>query len=337
MEKPENSVSNFICKQPFNYVQVFDSFLEGCCWDWCKATTPVTDTLEEAWRAFRDFRKASLDGNITKYCNLNCPFLKQVLETGNTYMSMFDPRTPKTIKYYSNLLDTVGPREIRVSCDDSCNLYCKTCRSSKILNPTGDQKILDKIDTEWNVCLEKITFLGSGDPIFSKSVRSWIKKFVPSNYPNLREIQLHTNAQLLTEKVWNTDLKNIVPFVKTMEVSIDAATKETYEKIRRGGKWETLLKNLEFLTNQESIRFLTFSFVVQRDNYREIKAFYDFFKPLIMRTGRGWEFGFNKVMHWGRLTDREFEEVNVFSDEEAVKEIVDQINSLDKAHVRTNI
>ena len=44
-------------------------------------------------------------------------------------------------------------------------------------------------------------------------------------------------------------MKEVQPFVKTCEVSIDAFTKDTYEnKTRIGGKWDILLENLKFIT-----------------------------------------------------------------------------------------
>ena len=38
----------------------------------------------------------------------------------------------------------------------------------------------------------------------------------------------------------------ISKFVKSAEISVDAATKETYEKVRLGGKWEDIQTNPKF-------------------------------------------------------------------------------------------
>ena len=47
--------------------------------------------------------------------------------------------------------------------------------------------------------------------------------------------------------MWNS-MKSIHPFVKVAEVSIDAATKDTYEnKTRLNGNWDKLLDNLKFI------------------------------------------------------------------------------------------
>lgn len=61
----------------------------------------------------------------------------------------------------------------------------------------------------------------------------------------------------------------------TIRVSIDGATKETYESLRRGGKWETICQNMEYLGNAKKhgqIQSLGIHFVMQRNNFREAEA-----------------------------------------------------------------
>jgi wyosine [tRNA(Phe)-imidazoG37] synthetase (radical SAM superfamily) len=66
--------------------------------------------------------------------------------------------------------------------------------------------------------------------------------------------------------------------ISILSVSIDAASKETYERLRRGGDFEKLKRNLEFfskLKSEGSIYKLKLNFLVQTANFREIEAFYD--------------------------------------------------------------
>ena len=71
-------------------------------------------------------------------------------------------------------------------------------------------------------------------------------------------IHIHTNGSLWTQSMWDT-MKEVQPFVRTCEVSIDA-TKDTYEnKTRIGGKWDILLENLKFITNIKTIEWFCFS------------------------------------------------------------------------------
>lgn len=60
-------------------------------------------------------------------------------------------------------------------------------------------------------------------------------------------------------------------------ISIDAAAKETYEKIRIGGRWEDLLESLALVKeNKDRFSSVTINMTVMRYNYREIPAFIDF-------------------------------------------------------------
>ena len=64
--------------------------------------------------------------------------------------------------------------------------------------------------------------------------------------------------------------------IDILSVSIDAARAETYERLRRPGKWPILMKNLELMAEMRrsgSIRRLEINFVVQEENYREIPEF----------------------------------------------------------------
>ena len=44
---------------------------------------------------------------------------------------------------------------------------------------------------------------------------------------------------------------------------------------RRGGDWDLLMRNLEFINTIDTIEMVIFSFVVQNDNYKEILKLHD--------------------------------------------------------------
>ena len=63
--------------------------------------------------------------------------------------------------------------------------------------------------------------------------------------------------------MWDS-MKSIHPYVKTCEISIDAATKDTYEnKTRIGGDWDELINNLKFISTLPNLKKIKPSFVVQ--------------------------------------------------------------------------
>jgi len=61
-------------------------------------------------------------------------------------------------------------------------------------------------------------------------------------------------------------------------ISIDASDKETYEKLRRGAKWEILCENMNFvseLRKNNAIERLQLNFVIQNENYNQMEKFID--------------------------------------------------------------
>jgi MoaA/NifB/PqqE/SkfB family radical SAM enzyme len=95
--------------------------------------------------------------------------------------------------------------------------------------------------------------------------------------PELR-LDIISNGTLFTEDEWNK-FPGIHNKVRSVRISIDAARKETFEKLRRLGKYEPFLRNMEFLSRLRTggtIPQLKFSFTYQLDNFREMCAFVEF-------------------------------------------------------------
>jgi len=109
-------------------------------------------------------------------------------------------------------------------------------------------------------------------------------------------------------------MKSIHPFVNSCEISIDAATKETYEKHTRiGGNWEILLDNLNFITTIPTIRHYIFSFVVQDTNYKEMYDFYRMIESYMSKREDKikWEVKTNVITNWGTYADDVFNQKDV--------------------------
>ena len=92
------------------------------------------------------------------------------------------------------------------------------------------------------------------------------------NYPDLK-LQIITNGMLLNEKMWQTVKHNTFAWIN---ISVDGASRKTYEYIRKGGKWEILRSNLDFISKVRQsgqIAALNLNFLVLKSNYREILDF----------------------------------------------------------------
>ncbi len=70
-------------------------------------------------------------------------------------------------------------------------------------------------------------------------------KINEARHPSLR-IDLRTNGVLLTPENWER-IESVHYAVDAILISIDAATESTYRLLRRGGDFNRLLKNLEFV------------------------------------------------------------------------------------------
>lgn len=80
------------------------------------------------------------------------------------------------------------------------------------------------------------------------------------------------------KKYWYDLSKYVREKVTCISVSIDATTKESYEKIRKGGSFETLLENLVFIKNNIKLQHFCISTVIQKDNYTQLSDFIEFAK-----------------------------------------------------------
>jgi wyosine [tRNA(Phe)-imidazoG37] synthetase (radical SAM superfamily) len=79
----------------------------------------------------------------------------------------------------------------------------------------------------------------------------------------------------LNESRWEK-IKRLHSKELRISVSIDAASKETYESIRRGARWETLVENMEMLSAMRrngELTQLMVTFVVMKRNLHEMIPF----------------------------------------------------------------
>lgn len=308
------------CPAPFRYCEVFESTISPCCPAWMKPEAIYDGPgIKEGWYSdlFVDIRESINSGTLQKYCNGSCPFWDSA-QTKEGGASLHPP------------LSTV-----RFSFDHTCNLRCKSCRDEfRKADPEEVQKRLDEV-CELAGDIKRLELCGSGDPVASPTYRKFLQTLDLGKFKNLRQIKLHTNAQLLTESFWQTLPEGVQKIINGLEISIDAATKETYEKIRRGGKWEQLLKNLDFLGRQKQITHWEFDFVVQRDNYKEILDFYkfcvDFYKKYREYGSKGILIGYQRLLWWDwAVSEENYEAIRIDTDPEATKIASDLIKKVER-------
>lgn len=299
--------SKLICTTPFRYTDVFDDKQYLCCPGWLDVDISQGKSIRENFNSDKaqDIRESILDGSY-KYCDENqCPHLSAL--TQDKLDKRFVPKNDNTIKDF-NLISEI--ESVGFSFDRSCNLQCPSCRVD-FINYLGNERKsvdikLEELDNEISKTVKRMYITGTADPFYSKSFRQFLINFEPSNYPMMESIHMHTNGILWTEQLWNR-MNGIHPFVKSCEISIDAATKNTYEnEVRIGGDWEVLMKQLKFIVNIPTINHFSFSFVVQDKNYKEMYDFYKLITDLTDEINKSISIFFNHIVNWGTYTEEEF-------------------------------
>lgn len=312
---------DYICAVPFSSMEIHDRDRFLCCASWLKKYLPQNTSPKEAWNSddANDIRDSILDGSY-RYCDsLHCPSLHQLETKGfrtNPSPIYHKDSLPEDVKdkisdYKKGILE---PSIVQFSFDRSCNLACPSCRIELF---TADSKkikevneTIDVIEMEYGNSIEVLYITGSGDPFISVGFRNFLRNFDKTKWPKLKSIHLHTNATRWNKKMWDS-MKNIHPYVKSCEISIDAATKETYEnEVRINGNWDELIENLKFIATIPKLRRIKASFVVQQKNYKEMKQFYDL---MINIFGNKVRVFYGKITNWGTFTEDEFKNEEIWN------------------------
>lgn len=337
-------LKNYFCEHPFVYTEFHRKFThEGvketqflCCPDWNDVNIRVSNNLMENWESepAKSVRNGHLSGNFVGCNPINCPAYNTLLNTGKPagnirHISEYDPE-----KYNQK-----GPKRIKICSDDACNFRCPTCRTDIYPNTpektARTNKLLDSITEYYGPTLKEIYVSGGGDPFYSIPMREFLCNIDDKSYPALETVILHTNASLWTEKVWK-QMTAIHPHVKMAEISIDAATKDTYEnKTRLGGRWEVLMENLEFIKKIDTIESIIFSFVVQQNNFREMDMFVQLIDSKFKDSKIKTVIQFQKVVQWPSISDERYKEMKIW--EPTNPEYNDFVEELEKIKKYDNI
>ena len=316
MSSSSPPADRLFCSKPFEWFEVSrgveggegDTFL--CCPSWLP--TPVgnlrTQTVAEVWNGAtaRDIRASILDGSFSYCVAANCPHLQNVDGPVRRVAEVTDPLHLAILRDGVTVLPW-GPRDVNCSYDRSCNLSCPSCRTKVIVESQARdriQQIQQRINDEALADARLLYITGSGDPFGSPFFRRWLQTMRRADMPRLERIHLHTNAQLWTPRMWETIPAEIRALVTSADVSIDAATAETYAVNRRGGRFDVLLENLAFvrtLREQGPLEWFGINMCVQANNYAEMPAF-----VALGERGGADAAAFSRLNNWGTFTDAEY-------------------------------
>ncbi len=289
------------CRKPFENLEILgDGSAYACCPGWLPRPigNMLVDTPAKIWNDLlaRDTRASILDGSFRR-C-VACPFVATA--TGPVELVADD------VDLSSFQIEmATGPKFLNLAIDLACNLACPSCRSRKHQSSPEDRQRVRKIqavladgvlnDLEW------LSVSGSGDPFASAPHLELLRSLSPERYPHLK-VKLHTNGLLFDERAWES-LGSARSMIRAVEVSVDAATPETYA-LNRGGDWTALWQNLAFIGTvraQGPVQDLQLSYVVQANNWREAPLFVEVAKVLLVDR-----VFFSAIRNWGTFSEDEF-------------------------------
>jgi MoaA/NifB/PqqE/SkfB family radical SAM enzyme len=168
------------------------------------------------------------------------------------------------------------PLEIGVEVINICNLRCIMCPYEEMVTrktrPQGKMSdpLFKKIIDEVAPFAELIYLHGLGEPLLHPKIFEFIKY---AKKKGLR-VGISTNAMLLDKTKSRKLLDSGIDYVI---LAMDGATKEIYEKIRVGGKFEQVEQNIrQFLQLKKERKrkpFTVIQFITMAENEKEVDLF----------------------------------------------------------------
>ncbi len=207
-------------------------------------------------------------------------------------------------KIESGLIEWDFPPQIIIETTSYCNMQCFHCNHKIMKRPLQHmasdlyQKIIDEISNESPNCEVWPTFYGEafmlGEELF--------RRLRYARDKGLTDIVLNSNGILLDHKGWIDEI--LTSGLKRLIFSLDGFTKETFEKIRVGGKRDKIYKSIEMLLKRRKEMNLEYpgiqcQFSIMDQNKHEVNQFKEYWESL------GAEVKTRQMLSWTNSGDTE--------------------------------
>ncbi len=295
----------------------------------------LQQSMEEVWNSetAQEIRRSILDGSY-KYCNRKlCPKIQGGILSDYSRLT----KEEKAIVDAGQVVMPPMPQRLLLCFDRSCNLSCPSCRTHKIVHGQGkefdksmylSEKLIEDLFAKPHNNPINLMITGSGDPFASKVYRRLIESIDGKDFPNLT-LDLFTNGVLLTPEQWQK-LERVHSNIGLISFSIDAATAETYKKVR-GGDWQQLMNNMSFvgdLLKTGKIKNFETNFVVQKSNFQEMSAFV---RLCALKNVR--HINFSPLVNWNTWSKKDFDEQCVWTeDHPLLPQLLQELRSPEMSH-----
>lgn len=205
------------------------------------------------------------------------PSLLEILQCFDRFYKEFEKPESRVEAVRSGTVRTylgIRPFTLEMDAVNQCNLRCVMCRFSN--KEYSNQKKVEmslqdfsRIAQQLFPLCSQVSLSVSTEPLlhskFDELLRITKEYKVPFVY-------MFTNALLLSERLIDQIVRSEL---NQLCISIDGATKHTYERIRVGGKFDRLIANIEALNRAKEqaktdLPKLTFNVVLMRSNIEEL-------------------------------------------------------------------
>jgi len=202
-------------------------------------------------------------------------------------MFAYFPIKIRNVFYYRFLWKAGFPEIIHIENTNACNANCLICAREKMTRPIGfmDFPLFKKIINECSMhrgTIREVHLHGYGEPLLDRMIFDKIRY---AKSKGIKKVYFVTNASLLKSDVARALIYSGLDRIK---FSFYGMTKETYEKIHIGLKFEEAEENVRnFLTIRKQKKSrnpsVNIQFVPQNDNLREKDIFFNKWDKLIDR------------------------------------------------------
>jgi len=171
------------------------------------------------------------------------------------------------------------PQRIDVRLNGHCNLRCIMCEVWQQPNHQYDESFFWKEGSEKLFPFLKEIEIAGGEPFIQRDIFRVMHQISTVN--KSCEFSFITNGNFVWSSFIESHLDQIK--IKRIQVSVDAATEETYKRIRLGGEWHRVLKNIAALKSYRERKLaengtpfqIKLSFCAQLSNWRELPDFFE--------------------------------------------------------------
>lgn len=280
-----------VCHAPINSLYFgIGGWVTSCCVNRSHILGEYpANSVEEIWKGRRrmEIQGRMKAGDLSKGCEV-------------CYASITSGNFAGTSARVYDLLsdsDSSFPKKMDFELSNKCNLECIICRGERSSSIRKNREKLPPIESPYDdefirqlepffEHLEEAHFLGGEPFLISIYLDIW-EKMIEVN-PTIK-ISLQTNGTILTERVKR--ILESMPF--SISVSIDSVEHNLYSEVRKNGKFDTVLKNMEYFKEYcgRKNTELTISYTPMVKNWQELPKVIEFC------NARGIKVFFNTLSH----------------------------------------